>query len=79
MAASILAFERMMPASAISRARSSAPNRATTSGSKLAKAARKASRLRRMVIQASPAWKPSSTSFSHSARLSYSGTPHSVS
>ncbi len=68
-----------MPASAISRARSASPNRATFSGSKSAKAARKASRLRRMVIQASPAWNPSSTSFSHRARESYSGTPHSAS
>lgn len=68
-----------MPASAISRARSAAPNRTTISGSKPAKAARNASRFLRMVIHAKPAWKPSSTSFSHSARLSYSGTPHSVS
>ena len=50
------------------RAVGSSPKRATTSGSKPAKAARKASRFLRMVIQASPAWKPSSTSFSHSAR-----------
>ena len=68
-----------MPGSAISRARSASPNRATASGSNPAKAARKASRLRRMVIQASPAWNPSSTSFSHRARLSRSGTPHSSS
>ena len=40
---------------------------------------RKASRFLRMVIQARPAWKPSSTSFSHRARASYSGTPQSVS
>ena len=37
------------------------------------------SRLRRMVIHDSPAWKPSRISFSYSARSSYSGTPHSVS
>ncbi len=79
MAASILALERTMPASAINRARSAAPNRATTSGSKPLNAARNASRFLRMVIQASPAWNPSSTSFSQSARLSRSGTPHSSS
>ncbi len=49
------------------------------SGSNPLKAARKASRLRRMVIHASPAWNPSNTSFSNSARESCSGTPHSVS
>lgn len=32
-----------------------------------------------MVIQLSPAWNPSSTSFSNSARESRSATPHSVS
>jgi hypothetical protein len=78
-AASILALERMIPAFAISAARSFSPNRATFSGSNPANASRNASRLRRMVIHESPAWNPSSTSFSHSARLSSSGTPHSVS
>ena len=47
--------------------------------SKSSKARRKLSRLRRMVIHDSPAWKPSSTSFSKSARSSNSGTPHSSS
>ena len=40
---------------------------------------RNASRLRRMIDHESPAWKPSSISFSQSARLSVSGTPHSTS
>ncbi len=68
-----------MPASAISRARSASPKRATISGSKSAKAARNASRFLRMVIHDSPAWKPSSTSLAHSFSGSRSGTPHSVS
>ncbi len=76
-AASILAAERTIPASASRRALSASPNRATASGSNPAKAVRKASRLRSMVIQASPAWKPSSTSFSQRATGSRSGTPHS--
>jgi hypothetical protein len=37
---------------------------ATTSGSKPANTSRSASRLRRTVIQASPAWKPSRQTFS---------------
>ena len=53
--------------------------RAITAGSNPAKARRKLSRFRRMVIQDNPAWKPSRTSFSNRARSSYSGTPHSVS
>ena len=68
-----------MPGSASRRWTSVSPKRATASGSKPAKPARKASRFRRIVIQDSPAWKPSRISFSQSARESYSGTPHSVS
>ncbi len=75
--ASILPRWRTMPGSASSRATSASPQPATACGSNPAKAARNDSRLRRMVIQASPAWNPSSTSFSHSARESRSGTPHS--
>ena len=56
-----------------------ATSRAILSGWKSSKARRKLSRLRRMVIQDSPAWKPSSRSFSKSARSSRSGTPHSSS
>ena len=52
--ASILARLRTMPASAISRATSSSPNSATTSGSKSANAVRNAGLLRRTVIQARP-------------------------
>ena len=44
-----------------------------------ANAARKASRLRRIVIHASPAWKPSSVSSPNSASSPCSGRPHSSS
>ncbi len=59
MAASIFSRLRTMPASAISRARSSSPNAATASGSNPANAARKASRLRRIVSQDNPDWNAS--------------------
>src|SRR5256885_361785 len=58
MVAAILARLRTMPASFISRSTSRAPKRATRSGSKSAKAARKLSRLRRMVSQLSPGREP---------------------
>jgi hypothetical protein len=67
------------PGVAISKATFASSKRAIFSGSKPSKARRKASRLRRMVIHDRPAWKPSSSSFSNSARLSCSGTPHSSS
>ena len=77
--ASILARLRTMPASCISASFFLSLQRAIFFGSKPSNALRKAGRLRRMVIQESPAWKPSSTSFSNIARSSYSGTPHSSS
>ena len=55
LAAAIFARDRMIPGSARSRATSASPKAATFSGSKPAKALRMVSRLRRMVIQASPA------------------------
>ena len=75
----IFARLRTMPASSISASTCASSKRAMIAGSKLANALRKLSRLRRIVIQESPAWKPSRISFSKSARSSYSGTPHSVS
>ena len=63
-APSILARLRTMPSSRSRRATSREPYRATFAGSKPSNARRKAGRLRRMVIQLRPAWKPSSTSFS---------------
>ena len=57
--AAILARLRTMPASAISRASSSASNAATASIEKPAKAARNAGRLRRIVIHDSPDWNAS--------------------
>ena len=54
-----------MPASPSRRATSASPKAATPAISKPAKAARKASRLRRMVAHDRPAWKPSSTSISN--------------
>jgi len=55
------------------RVTSRAPNRATAAGSKPANPRRNASRLRRMVSQDSPAWKPSRHSFSNSRRSSVTG------
>ena len=78
MVASILARARMMPGFSIRRAMSVSLKRAIFAGSKWLKAARKASRLRRTVIQESPAWKPSSMRSSQSARLLDTGTPHSM-
>src|SRR5262245_33192295 len=54
---SILPRCRTIPASPSSRAMSRSPNRATRTGSKLANAARKFSRLRRIVIHDRPDWK----------------------
>jgi hypothetical protein len=70
---------RTIPASASSRATSSSPNAATFSISKFANAARKFSRLRRIVSHDSPDWNASRLSFSNSARLSRTGRPHSSS
>ena len=60
-AASIFPRWRTMPASASSRSTSRSPNAATASMSKPANAARKFSRLRRIVSHDRPDWKPSST------------------
>ena len=68
-----------MPVSAISRAMSCSPNAATAVGSNPAKAARKFSRLRRIVSQDSPDWKPSRQSRSKIAVSPCSGRPHSSS
>ena len=59
MAALILARFLTMPVSASSRCTSSGPNLATAAGSNPANAARKFSRLRRMVSQDSPDWNAS--------------------
>ena len=61
-AASTLSRLRTMPASAISRARSPSPKAATVSASNPAKAARKFSRLARMVRHDSPDWNASRVS-----------------
>lgn len=61
---------RMMPASLIKRATSDFPYPATLRGSKLLNAFRKFSRLRKIVIQLSPAWKPSRISISNILRSS---------
>jgi hypothetical protein len=74
-----LARLRTIPASSISASTWRSSKRAMAAGSKPAKARRKASRLRRIVIHERPAWNPSRISFSKSARPSNSGTPHSVS
>jgi hypothetical protein len=79
MVASILARLRTMPGSASSRSTSAGPKRATASGSNPANTSRNRSRLRRMVSQLSPAWNPSSDSFSNSRRSSPTGRPHSSS
>ena len=63
--ASIFARLRTMPASCISASFFFSLQRAIFFRIEAANALRKASRLRRMVIQESPAWKPSSTSFSN--------------
>ena len=61
----ILPWWRMIPASASRRSTSCSPKAATATGSKPAKAARKFSRLRRIVSHDSPAWNPSRQSFSN--------------
>ena len=76
---SILPRWRTMPASCSSRSTSRSPKSATASTSKPAKAARKFSRLRRMVSHDSPDWKPSRQIFSNSRVSSRTGRPHSVS
>ena len=68
-----------MPVSAISRATSGSPNAATAAGSNPAKAARKFSRLRKIVSQDSPDWNPSRHSRSKIAVSPRSGRPHSLS
>src|SRR6516225_9778191 len=78
-AALILARFRTMPGSAISRATSASPKAATAAGSKPAKAARKFSRLRRIVSQDSPDWNPSRHSRSKIAVSPRTGRPHSSS
>jgi hypothetical protein len=70
---------RTMPGSAISRATSASPKAATAAASKPAKAARKFSRLRRIVSQDSPDWKPSRHSRSKIAVSPRTGRPHSSS
>ena len=78
-AASTLARLRTMPRSASSRCTSAGPKAATRAGTKPAKPARKASRLRRIVSQDSPDWNASRHSFSNSGTSSRCGTPHSSS
>ena len=78
-AASILRRLRTMPASAISASTFSGPYWTITSGWKLSKALRNASRFFRIVSQDKPAWKPSRVSISKSLRSSCSGRPHSLS
>jgi hypothetical protein len=73
----IFARLRTMPGSAISRATSSSPKAATACGLKPAKAARKFSRLRRIVSQDSPDWKPSRQSRSKITVSPRTGRPHS--
>ena len=68
-----------MPGSAISRATSCSPKAATAEASNPAKAARKFSRLRKMVSQDSPDWKPSRQSRSKIAVSPRTGRPHSSS
>ena len=77
--ASIFARLRTIPASPISRATSSSPNSATRAISKPANAARKFSRLRRIVSHERPDWNASRQSFSYSASASRTGLPHSSS
>ena len=77
--ARILARFRTIAGSARRRATSSSPKAATTEGSKEANAFRKPSRLRRMVSQESPLWKPSRQSFSKMRVWSTTGRPHSSS
>ena len=77
--ASILARLRMMPASASSRSRSASVNAATDAILKPAKAARKPSRRRRIVIQDRPDWKASRQSRSNRASSPWTGRPHSSS
>ncbi len=79
MTAVILARFLMMPASPSSRVTSSGPNRATTAGSKPSNAARKFSRLRKIVSQDRPDWKASRHSRSKMPRSSRTGRPHSSS
>jgi hypothetical protein len=73
----ILARFRTMPASASRRSRSASPKAATAARSNPAKAARKFSRLRKMVSQDSPDWKPSRHSRSKIWLSPRTGRPHS--
>jgi GMP synthase (glutamine-hydrolysing) A subunit len=77
--ASIFWRLRTMPASPSSRSTSAGPNAATSSGSKPAKALRKASRLRRIVSHERPDWNPSRLTRSYRPRSSSTGRPHSSS
>jgi hypothetical protein len=61
------------------RSTSRSPNRATSSILKSANAARKLSRLRRIVIQLRPDWNASSVIRSYSASSPRTGLPHSSS
>ena len=79
MVASILARFRTMPWSASSRSMSFSPKPATFATSNPWNAARKFSRLRRMMSQDSPLWNASSDTRSNSACVPRSGRPHSVS
>ena len=79
MVATIFARLRMMPASIMSRSMSSGLKDATRFGSNPANTSRNRGRLRRIVIQLSPAWNPSRLIFSNSARSPCSGRPHSSS
>ncbi len=76
-----LTFARFltMPGSAISRATSAAPKPAIAAASNPAKAARKFSRLRKIVSQDRPDWKPSRHSRSKMAASPRTGRPHSSS
>lgn len=56
---------------------SASPIRATASTSNPWNARRNASRFARIVRHDSPAWNPSSASFSNSRRSSTTGKPHS--
>ena len=79
MVASTFARFRTMPASAIRRTTSSSPKPATTTGSNPAKAARNASRLRRIVIHDRPDWNASRLTRSNSRPSPRTGRPHSSS
>ena len=78
-AAATLSRLRTIPVSAISRATSASSNRATRSISNPANAARKCSRLRRIVSHDSPDWNASSVSRSYTPWSVRTARPHSES